>query len=149
MPIAEEERRWAMGVLACADDRSLASLWADWPDKPAFTWLRRPERGLVMVQGRQGGAGAAFNLGELTVTRCALRLADGTVGHAYVQGRSIEKAEISALIDALHQRPGESAAVRRKILEPLSQRRADARKAAAAETAASRVEFLTMVRGDP
>ena len=31
-------------------------------------WLRRPETGLYMVQGRAGGTGGRFNLGEITVT---------------------------------------------------------------------------------
>ena len=149
MATVTEERQWAMGLLARADDPTLASLWAAWPDKPAFSWLRKPERGLVMVQGRRGGEGAAFNLGEMTVTRCALRLDDGTVGHAYVQGRSAAKAEISALVDALHQRPDDRDAVRQTILAPLEQALAGRRESAAAETAATRVEFFTMVRGEP
>ncbi|MBU2410371.1 MAG: phosphonate C-P lyase system protein PhnG, partial [Gammaproteobacteria bacterium] len=37
-------------------------------------WLRPPETGLMMVQGRAGGTGERFNLGEVTVTRCALRV---------------------------------------------------------------------------
>jgi len=36
-------------------------------------WLRRPETGLMMIQARVGGSGERFNLGEVTVTRCALR----------------------------------------------------------------------------
>ena len=137
-----------MGLLARADAAELAALWDVWLEKPEFTWLRKPESGLVMVRGRAGGEGAAFNLGEMTVTRCALRLADGTVGHAHVQGRSAEKAEVAALVDALHQRPEDHEAVRLRILEPLQQSRDAARRTAAAETAATRVEFFTMVRGD-
>jgi alpha-D-ribose 1-methylphosphonate 5-triphosphate synthase subunit PhnG len=41
-------------------------------------WLRAPETGLMMVQGRAGGTGERFNLGEVTVTRCALRLPGAT-----------------------------------------------------------------------
>ena len=148
MPIAVEERKWALGVLARADAEALSTLWEAWPSKPGYTWLRKPESGLVMVRGRMGGEGAPFNLGEMTVTRCALRLKDGTQGHACVQGRSAAKAEVSALVDALHQRPGDREAVRQEILLPLERSMTAARAAAAAETAASRVEFFTMVRGD-
>ena len=148
MSVASEERKWAMGVLACAEVEALSGLWEAWPGKPAFTWLRKPESGLVMVRGRMGGEGAAFNFGEMTVTRCALQLDDGTLGQACVQGRSAAKAEVSALVDALHQRPGDREAVRREILLPLEEVRAAARKTLAAETAATRVEFFTMVRGD-
>ena len=148
MAMAVEERKWALGVLARSDAEALSVLWGAWPSKPGYTWLRKPESGLVMVRGRMGGEGAAFNLGEMTVTRCALQLEDGTQGHACVQGRSAAKAEVSALVDALHQRPADREAVRQEILLPLEQAREAERAAAAAETAASRVEFFTMVRGD-
>ena len=39
-----------------------------------------------MVRGRAGGGGAAFNLGEMTVTRCTVRTETGFVGHAYIAG---------------------------------------------------------------
>ena len=32
-----------------------------------------------MVRGRVGGTGAPFNLGEMSVTRCSVRLADGSL----------------------------------------------------------------------
>lgn len=148
MSIAIEERKWAMGLLARADPVALSELWSAWPNKPAFAWLRKPESGLVMVRGRTGGEGAAFNLGEMTVTRCALRLEDGVVGHAYVKGRSATKAEVAALVDALHQRSEDREAVRQGILEPLERSLAAANEATASETAATRVEFFTLVRGE-
>ena len=148
MQIAVEERKWALGVLARADAEALSALWEAWPSKPGYTWLRKPESGLVMVRGRMGGEGVPFNLGEMTVTRCALRLEDGTQGHACVQGRSAAKAEVSALVDALHQRSEDHEAVRCEILLPLERSLEASRATAAAETAASRVEFFTMARGD-
>jgi len=137
-----------MSLLARADENTLAALWERWPAKLEFDWLRRPEFGLVMVRGRTGGTGAPFNLGEMTVTRCALRLADGTVGHAYVQGRSARKAEIAALADALGQNPSARKRLEETILAPLADAAALKRNVAAAETAATRVEFYTMVRGE-
>ena len=59
------------------------------PPEPDVVSIRAPEIGAVMVRGRVGGAGDAFNLGEMTVTRCSLRLACGAVGHGYVQGRDL------------------------------------------------------------
>ena len=74
-------------------------------------WLRRPETGLMMVQGRAGGTGERFNLGEITVTRCALRLAgaspEAPVGVAYVLGRSHRQAQLAAVADALLQDPAQ------------------------------------------
>src|SRR5512139_1000175 len=99
----EQRRRW-MAVLACASADDIAALLADLPPLPAPERLRAPETGLVMVRGRAGGDGAPFNLGEMTVTRCAVRLSDA-IGHAYVAGRDKRQAELAALLDAALQDP--------------------------------------------
>ncbi|MGE4112413.1 MAG: phosphonate C-P lyase system protein PhnG, partial [Burkholderiales bacterium] len=96
-----ERQRW-IGLLARAPAAMLEAGLAAVPGQP-HTWLRRPETGLFMVQGRVGGTGNRFNLGEVTVTRCALRLPGGTCGVAYIQGRSHNRAEMAALADALLQ----------------------------------------------
>jgi alpha-D-ribose 1-methylphosphonate 5-triphosphate synthase subunit PhnG len=77
-------RQGWMGLLARSAPARLASLYAD---LPPHDMLRPPEIGSVMVRGRMGGTGQPFNLGEVTVTRCVLRLSSGEVGHAHVQGR--------------------------------------------------------------
>ena len=136
-----------MGVLASAAEARLAELWRALDHEPAFGWLRAPEAGGVMVLGRMGGSGAPFNLGEMTVTRCALSLADGTVGHGYVQGRSKAKAEMAAKIDALMQTDA-AEALRATVLTPLEQERASAKEARASKAAATKVDFFTMVRGE-
>lgn len=95
-----------MGLLARASEAELEAAWrALVPDQPAMAYdiLRAPQQGLTMVRGRAGGDGQAFNLGEMTVTRCSVGLADGTVGHGYVAGRSARQAELAALFDALLQ----------------------------------------------
>ncbi len=138
------ERQAWMSLLATAPPARLAELV---PDLPPHDMLRAPEIGAVMVRGRQGATGGPFNLGEMTVTRCALRLADGAVGHAVVQGRDKGHAARAALVDALMQGQG-AAEVRVAVLEPLSSERAARRRARAAKAAATKVEFFTMVRGD-
>ena len=100
-----------------------------------------------MVRGRAGGTGAPFNIGEMTVTRCALTLASGEVGHAYIQGRRKSDAEAAALVDALMQ--GDTAvAVRKAVLDPLETGQKAAKTARAQKAAATKVEFFTMVRGE-
>lgn len=148
MNLTEAERQWAMGILARAEPDALDAAWQAWPAKPDFTWLRRPETGLIMVRGRIGGDGGPFNLGEMTVTRCALRLATGAVGQACTQGRSHRKSELAALCDALHQQPDTAGALRGAILLPLEQAERAARAERSEETAATRVQFFTRVRGD-
>jgi alpha-D-ribose 1-methylphosphonate 5-triphosphate synthase subunit PhnG len=143
---ATDRQRW-MSLLAKAPEGLLDRLMSGLGAEPAFDWVRPPEVGSVMVRGRTGGTGAAFNLGEMTVTRCVLRLATGETGHAYVQGRSKAKARQAALVDALMQGP-QAGAVRRAVLEPLAEAMTEAKRTRAAKAAATKVEFFTMVRGD-
>jgi alpha-D-ribose 1-methylphosphonate 5-triphosphate synthase subunit PhnG len=100
-----------------------------------------------MVRARAGATGAPFNLGEMTVTRCALTLDTGEVGHAYIQGRRKEDAETAALIDALMQ-TAISQTLRTSVLEPLEAEMNTAKAARAAKAAATKVDFFTMVRGE-
>jgi alpha-D-ribose 1-methylphosphonate 5-triphosphate synthase subunit PhnG len=142
-----DTRQGWMSLMAKAPAEALARHWAALGLAPGFTWLRAPEIGGVMVRGRMGGTGAPFNLGEMTVTRCALRLESGAVGHAYVQGRDKAKAEQAALLDALMQTEA-AAELREKVLEPLAAEMAAAAAARAGKAAATKVEFFTMVRGE-
>ena len=99
-----------------------------------------------MIRGRAGGGGAPFNLGEATVSRASVRIATGETGHGYCLGRDLAKAEVIALIDCLWQRdPG---AVEAAIIEPLRQGALAADQQRRDETAATRVDFFTLVRGD-
>lgn len=136
------ERQAWMGLLARAIPERLAQLF---PDLPAHDMLRPPEVGAVMVQGRTGGTGQPFNLGEVTVTRCALRLASGAVGHAHVQGRNKDHATRAAILDALLQTDA-AAPVRANVLALLEAEETARRSARAAKAAATRVEFFTLVR---
>ena len=101
---ASPRPRW-MSVLAQTTDEALERAWQGVVDPPPYRLLRGPETGLVMVRARAGGTGARFNLGEMTVTRCSVGLPDGTVGHAWVGGRSPRHAELAAVFDALLQDP--------------------------------------------
>ena len=139
-------RKAALDVLAAAPTRALAELWGGWADKPQHSKVRGPEIGLVMVRGRAGGGGAPFNLGEATVSRASVRIVTGEVGHGYCLGRDLAKAEVIAVIDALWQR--NAAAVEAEIIEPLRALATAADAKRRDETAATRVDFFTMVRGD-
>jgi alpha-D-ribose 1-methylphosphonate 5-triphosphate synthase subunit PhnG len=142
-------RRARLSTLATAPAARLLALWSDgWGGSaPAHDILRPPEIGTVMVRGRAGATGAPFNLGEMTVTRATVRLADGAVGHGHVQGRDKEAALTAALIDALCE-AGEAAPLEAAILAPLRAEAEAQRRARAARAAATKVEFFTMVRGE-
>ncbi|MEI4469914.1 phosphonate C-P lyase system protein PhnG [Frigidibacter sp. MR17.24] len=141
------DRQAWMGLLARAEPSRLAAALGAMEALPGHDWLRAPEIGAAMVRGRIGGQGAAFNLGEMTVTRCALRLATGEVGHAYVQGRDREHAARAALVDALMQGPRAPEA-EAAVLAPLRAAAAAAARDRAEKAAATRVEFFTLQRGE-
>lgn len=139
----EIRQNW-MGLLARAKPDRLAELF---PELPAHDFLRPPEVGAVMVRGRTGGVGQPFNLGEMTVTRCTVSLADGAVGHAHVQGRDKAHATRAAILDALLQGP-EGTAMTAQVLQPLTAEEAARRQTRADKAAATKVEFFTLVRGE-
>jgi alpha-D-ribose 1-methylphosphonate 5-triphosphate synthase subunit PhnG len=111
---------------------------------PPYTRLRGPEVGLVMLQGRAGGAGQPFNAGEATVTRCAVRTRDGTVGHAYCLGRDLHQAELAAALDAALQDPARHDTLQRAVIQPLAGAQHAARAETARRAAATQVQFFTM-----
>lgn len=139
-----EARRAWMGVLARAGAAEIAARLATLPPLPPHRRLRGPETGLVMTRGRQGGDGAPFNLGEMTVTRCTVRLEDGTLGHAYVAGRDARQAELAALLDAALQRPALRPLLQAQVIAPLAAAQAERRALTARKAAATRVAFATM-----
>lgn len=144
----DDERRDALAVLSEArPDELFAGLDAV-GELPGYTVLRPPETGLVMVRGRIGGDGAPFNLGEATVTRTAVQLASGPVGISYALGRDAEKARLAALCDALWQDGSRRDAIERHVLAPVRARLEAERTKKRAQTAATRVDFFTMVRGE-
>ncbi|WP_026379279.1 phosphonate C-P lyase system protein PhnG [Afifella pfennigii] len=143
-----KERRGVLSVLARADLAELADGIAAIAARPEMETLRAPEFGLVMARGRIGGAGAPFNLGEVTVTRAAVRLSSGEVGHGHVLGRERERARLVAALDALWQSPAHRREVEEKVVAPIQDRLAHADAERRAKAAATRVNFFTMVRGE-
>ena len=141
------DRRSWMGLMARAPEGRVAALLGAATMRPNFDWLRAPEHGSVMVQGRTGASGAPFNLGEMTVTRCALTLATGEVGHAYLQGRRRKDAEAAALVDAMMQ-TDIAGYLRAQVLDSLSAEAETRRATRAAKAAATKVDFFTMMRGE-
>jgi alpha-D-ribose 1-methylphosphonate 5-triphosphate synthase subunit PhnG len=141
------QRRAAMAVLAHATSEEIAGRLAEM-SVPAHENLREAENGLVMLRGRIGGDGAPFNLGEATVSRAAVRLASGEVGFGYTLGRDRDKARMIALCDALVQSSEFAGSVESAVIGPLRAALLARRRQRAAEAAATRVDFYTMVRGE-
>jgi len=137
-----------MAILAQADAESLEAAWCRLSDCPNYDLLRKPEIGMVMIRGRVDGDGRPFNLGEMSVTRCAIRLANGNVGVSYVAGRRLRHAEMAAVFDGLLQDPDWRLSNGAALLTPLAEARERRRQEVQRRIAETRVAFFTMARGD-
>jgi alpha-D-ribose 1-methylphosphonate 5-triphosphate synthase subunit PhnG len=145
---ANVARQKAMAIFAQARWQEIADGLAIIGADVSHVDLRTPETGLVMLRGRIGGDGAPFNVGEATVTRCAVQLPSGEVGFSYALGRDLKKARLAALCDALWQNGAQREAVEQHVLTPVRRRLRAERSVADERTAATRVDFFTMVRGE-
>lgn len=144
-------RRRSARVLATADYDELAALWNNWSEKPEATTVHGPQVGLVMVQGRSGGSGDRFNLGEATVTRASVAVRttpesdSETVGTAYILGSHPQHSVLAATVDALLLGSARDKVVA-EVIEPLerSANQRDARHRAEARSTV--VDFFTVAR---
>ena len=143
---ANAARASALALLARAECASLeAALSTTWQGQ-IYRVLKPAATGLVMLRGRIGGDGAPFNLGEATVPKSVIELVDGTRGYGQCLGRNPRKAELVAVFDALWQQ--DEARVEALALKPIRKALALARQTQAAQTAATKVDFFTLVRGE-
>ena len=145
--VQKTERQGWISTLAKADAAHLLDEWnrVQGHERPTYEMLRPPEIGLVMVRGRAGGVGDRFNLGEMTVTRCAVRLSSGETGISYRSGRDKLAAEVAAILDGMLQRPG-SCATAQAIVGRIAQTLASERAEQARRSGATKVQFFTMTR---
>lgn len=146
--MTDHARRERLSALACASGAQLLELWNGLGIDPACEMVRGPETGLVALRGRIGGGGDPFNFGEATVTRATVRLENGAVGHAIALGRDRRKAKLIAILDALAQEPEMESKIEAGIVAPLKAAMAERDATRRAETAATKVDFFTMVRGE-
>ena len=143
----EISRRSWLSILAKSSFSEIQTLWDKLELNLEWDLIRKPEIGMVMVQGRTGGNGQAFNLGEMTVTRAAVRLKNGSAGLGYVQGRSKKQAELCAVIDATLQTPANHSKVVNNLITPLKDNLDDLKKRRSKKAANTKVDFFTLVRG--
>lgn len=151
-PRQQSPRQQWMAVFAKTQSTRLEEASKTLGDLPEYEFVRAPETGLIMVQGRAGGDGQPFNLGEMTVTRTAVRLCDTELGReigmSYIAGRDQRKATLAAILDALLQNPDRQHALHNAIVRPLQEELIAARAAHAQASDATKVDFFTLVRGE-
>ena len=143
---AQERRQRWLSVLAKAPAGRLEALCQGLGEAPSYSVLRRPEIGLVMVQGRISGSGAPFAAGEMTVTRAAVRLASGQLGIGYVGGRKPRQAELVAALDAMGQTAEWQQKIEAEVVAPLASEAEARRRLRASKAAATKVDFFTVAR---
>lgn len=145
---AANTRTEAMRLLSHSRPEELSGpLRSRWPQIET-RMIRAPETGLVMLRGRMGGDGAPFNLGEATVSRAVIELSTGERGYGQLLGRNRDHAALAATVEALNQREADRSDVERLILAPIRQRLTAELQRQRAETAATKVDFFTLVRAE-
>ena len=139
-------QQW-MSLLAQADPAELAAAMDAFAPPADAAWLRPAQTGLYMLRCRVGGTGPQFNFGEITVTRCSVQVGEH-IGHAWVRGSQTRHAELAAFADALMQDPKQASTLRWQVIEPLKRSLEERREVESRKAAASKVEFITVVRGE-
>lgn len=152
MATVTQRQTW-MAILAKAEPELLEKLVNKLDTLPSYSFLRSPEIGLAMVRGRAGGTGELFNLGEITMTRCVVQLEsqpgyEAIAGFGYVAGRSHRHAELAAFCDALLQSPQWHDQIQAEVIHPLQAESREQQELEQRQTAATKVNFFTMVRGE-
>ena len=143
-------RKAAMAALAQAtrDELGASGTKPACPRTPKRCAAPRPA--WSRVRGRIGGGGAPFNLGEATVTRATVRLPAGADRPRLCarprQGEGAARRDRSTRSgsDRRHARRRS----RPRSLAPLRDGRPRPTRKRRAETAATKVDFFTMVRGE-
>ena len=114
--------------------------------KENYDVLLGPEIGSIMIQGRAGGSGDKFNLGEATLTKCIVKFQEKT-GYSYHLGRNLIKSEYGAILDALMQIESYHSKLLMYVKEFQEEIQKEKTKIIAGSSE-SKVDFFTMVRGD-
>jgi alpha-D-ribose 1-methylphosphonate 5-triphosphate synthase subunit PhnG len=141
---ATHRRQQWLRILACSSESELATALRH--VDAATIELRKPEVGLAMITARVGESGEPFGLGEMTITRCVVQIGSH-MGVGYVRGRAPKHARHIAVADALLQ-GALYEEICTQVVRPLARLQKERSMLRAAEVAGTRVQFLTMVRGN-
>lgn len=140
-------QQW-IAVLAKSSRKDLEEALRHLPCKPQYHYIRQPETGVIMVRARAGGSGLKFNFGEMTISRCVVKIDNGHIGCGYVMGRDRRHAELVAVFDGLLQDKTHRSPILHSVITPLENKIREQKELSSRKTAASKVDFFTMVRGE-
>jgi alpha-D-ribose 1-methylphosphonate 5-triphosphate synthase subunit PhnG len=130
-----------MATLALADLGELEQAFKALSSTPQYKMLRAPETGTILVQSAISG-GQPFNFGEMSVTRCAVKIEGFPIGHAYVAGSVHRHAELAAVFDALLQHPQTGPDLYESVIARLAAAQQRRQSTLASEVAPTRVAFF-------
>jgi alpha-D-ribose 1-methylphosphonate 5-triphosphate synthase subunit PhnG len=139
-----QARQHWLGVLARATTAAMRTCLESAPALPEYVLLRGPEAGMTMLRGRMGGNGSAFNLGEMTLSRCSVRDGGGRVGHGYAAGRDLSQVTLIARLDAILQDDALGEAYQRVVVKPLAAEQTVQRASTEAKAIATEVRFFAL-----
>lgn len=141
-------RQGWMRLLALAPEKMLQEHLAPLAQKINYVYLRKPELGLLMLEGKTQAT--RFNLGEMLVTRCSIRLHEpkDVQGFSWIAGNRPEHAFLAALGDALMQVSTHADALHRGLFAAIRTYEKKRALLHRQKFAPSRVQFFTMVRGE-
>lgn len=145
---SNQARQQLLSVLAKSKLKDIKSFWKGSLEDQEFVTIRPPQTGMVMSVARAGASGEPFNLGEVSVTRCAVRLPSGETGIGYVTGSSKDHALHIAVIDALAQNSTHQKALHEQLITPLQEKLQQASTQQQEKAEETKVDFFTMVRGE-
>ncbi|MFC0178603.1 phosphonate C-P lyase system protein PhnG [Thorsellia kenyensis] len=144
----KENRQILMGLLAKSPFEVIDNLWTTLNLTPNYELFRAPEIGLVQLQGKMGGTGNRFYVGDATITRAVVLIENKYYGYSYIMGRDKKKAQLCALIDGLMQINEYQITIEEKLLLPLLKLLETQKNEKNKATEATRVDFFTLVRGE-
>ena len=145
---AEQGRKTLLSVLAKSKLNDIKTYWQDTLENQSYQTIRPPQTGMVMAVARAGSSGEPFNLGEVSVTRCAIRLDSGETGVGYVTGSNKDHALHIAVIDALAQVKDQQQPLQCEVIKPLQEKLQRLKMQQQEKADATKVDFFTMVRGE-
>ena len=137
----ERDRQEWIGLLNTADPKDLEAAFQKLDPPIDYTPVVPAETGMLMAQAKTNGSGSRFNLGEITVSRCVLKVANAFFGSGWVLGTHLRHAELAALFDGLLQMPEHHDSLVRTLITPLREKAENQKREMAADIEKTRVSF--------
>lgn len=145
--LTADRQKW-IRVLANAHVNELKSAYQKIKPEITSHYIIKPETGLLMVQGKADGSHTRFSLGEVSVSKCVLRVQERYLGYGMVMGSDLEHAKLVALFDGLLQHPDYHKELHANVIQKLARQQDRDEKNMETEVADTRVDFFTLKRGE-